>query len=219
MPSRQDAQSAPLSSAELSPHRVPWATPMSQPQTITDITHDHELDVLSQIHHNQKVKQRDIAHAIGLSLGMTNAILKRLATKGFITMRKVNARNIHYLVTTDGIDAIARRSYRYLRRTVGHVVRYKEAIRELLHEAALAKPAGRGVTRVVLAGESDLEFLVEWCADKEGLGFDVVSDAETLTAGGEVFVVASERVPMPVAGEAAGWDLHLADLVVHARAE
>ena len=33
---------------------------------------------------------------------MTNAILKRLATKGFITMRKVNARNIHYLVTAEG---------------------------------------------------------------------------------------------------------------------
>ena len=35
---------------------------MSQPQTMTDITHDHELDVLSQIHHNQMVKQREIAH-------------------------------------------------------------------------------------------------------------------------------------------------------------
>ena len=71
-------------------------------QQIYDITNDHELDVLSQIHHNQAVKQRDIAHAIGLSLGMTNAILKRLATKGFITMRRLNARNVHYLVTPDG---------------------------------------------------------------------------------------------------------------------
>ncbi|MFP4115319.1 MAG: MarR family transcriptional regulator [Spirochaetota bacterium] len=185
---------------------------MSQPQAITDITHDHELDVLAQIHHNQMVKQRDIAHAIGLSLGMTNSILKRLAMKGFLTMRKVNARNIHYLVTPEGIDLIARRSYRYLRRTVGHVVRYKEAIRGLLHEAALAPPAGRGVTRVVVVGESDLEFLVEWCAEKEGLGFSVVADPGTVRPGGEVFVVASERLAMaPV-----GWDLHLAELVVPA---
>ena len=44
---------------------------------------------------------------------MTNSILKRLATKGFLTMRKVN-RNIHYLVTAEGIDLIARRN-RYLR--------------------------------------------------------------------------------------------------------
>ena len=33
---------------------------------------------------------------------MTNSILKRLATKGFLTMRKVNVRNIHYLVTPEG---------------------------------------------------------------------------------------------------------------------
>jgi len=33
---------------------------------------------------------------VGLSLGMTNAILKRLAAKGWITVRKVNNRNIRY---------------------------------------------------------------------------------------------------------------------------
>ena len=147
---------------------------------------------------------------------MTNSILKRLATKGFLTMRKVNARNIHYLVTAEGIDLIARRSYRYLRRTVGHVVRYKEAIRELLREAALEPPAGRGVTRVVLVGESDLEFLVEWCAEKEGLGFDV-AEAETVAPGGEVFVVASERVAMTPAGAPVRGGLHLAGLVGRAR--
>ncbi|MFP4377949.1 MAG: winged helix-turn-helix transcriptional regulator [Spirochaetales bacterium] len=99
---------------------------MSNPQLTEQITHDHELDVLSQPHQNNGVKQRDLAQAIGLSLGMTNAILKRLAGKGFVTMRKLNARNIHYLVTPEGVDLIARRSYRYLRRTVGHVGRYKE---------------------------------------------------------------------------------------------
>ena len=82
---------------------------MTQTDT-ADITHDHELDVLSQIHHNRKVKQRDIAHAIGMSLGMTNSILKRLATKGFITMRRLNARNVHYLVTPDGGPGRAERS-------------------------------------------------------------------------------------------------------------
>ncbi len=197
---------------------------MSQPQS-SSITEDHELDVLSQIHHNQAVKQRDIAHAIGLSLGMTNAILKRLAAKGFISMRRVNARNIHYLVTPDGIDLIARRSYRYLRRTMGHVVRYKERMYEILEAAALPLPEGRGITGVVLVGESDLEFLVEWCAEKAGLSFrhqaDALSpgDAARLELVRE-FVVAGETVRFTVApGDEAPWDLHLADLVVPARAE
>ncbi len=201
----------------------PRPNTMVQQQTY-DITNDHELDVLSQIHHNQAVKQRDIAHAIGLSLGMTNSILKRLAAKGFIAMRKVNARNIHYLVTPDGIDLIARRSYRYLRRTVGHVVRYKERMLEIL-QAAAPPPELRGITTVVLVGESDLKFLVERCAEKAGLSFRHQADA--LSPGraarpelaGE-FVVAGETVRFTVTpGAEPPWDLHLADLVVQARAE
>ncbi|MFW6292774.1 MAG: MarR family transcriptional regulator [Spirochaetota bacterium] len=188
---------------------------MSQPVTSADITHDHELDVLSQIHHNQAVKQRDIAHAIGLSLGMTNAILKRLAGKGFISMRKINARTIHYLVTPDGIDLIARRSYRYLRRTVGHVVRYKERLLELFDAAAAAPPTGPGAERVVLAGESDLAFLVEWCAEKTGLAFEQLDSLDEAEPADGAFVVASERLPLaPVQPP---WDLHLADLVVQGR--
>ncbi len=214
---------------------------MSQPVASADITHDHELDVLSQIHHNRTVKQRDIAHAIGLSLGMTNAILKRLAGKGFITMRKINARTIHYLVTPEGIDLIARRSYRYLRRTVGHVVRYKERLLELFDAAAAAAPEGPAADRVVLAGESDLAFLVEWCAEKTGLAFEQVATLDDAPVGDGAFVVASERLPFAAVGPDPGrphprddaaqaelfvvddeqvqppWDLHLADLVVQGR--
>ena len=191
---------------------------MAQQHASYEITHDHELDVLSQIHHDQRVKQRDIAHAIGLSLGMTNAILKRLAAKGFIAMRRVNARTIHYLVTPDGIDLIARRSYRYLRRTVGHVVRYKERMLEVLEAAVAAPPEGRGVTAVVLLGESDLEFLVEWCAEKNGLSFHKQADALSPCRTRDAFVIASEQIALPAAEKAdVSWDLHLADLVVQAR--
>ena len=195
---------------------------MSQLPSST-ITEDHELDVLRQIHHNNAVKQRDIAHAIGLSLGMTNAILQRLATKGFITMRRLNARNVHYLVTPDGVDLIAKRSYRYLRRTVGHVLRYKERMLEILSDAALPPPEGRGVTTVVLVGESDLEFLVEWCAEKAGLAFRAPGSEKVDSGRGfaHEFIVTSEQLLRPVGGADAKtrWDLHLADLVINSVAE
>ena len=71
---------------------------------------------------------------IGMSLGMTNAILKRLVLKGYLSIRKVNNRNIAYAVTPAGVEAIAKRSYRYLRRTIGSIVRYKEAIEGLVRK-------------------------------------------------------------------------------------
>ena len=115
------------------------------------------------------VSQRSIAQALGMSVGLTNAILKRLTEKGFLMMRRINAHNVHYLVTPEGIEQISRRSYLYLRRTIGHVVRYKERLRAFCRDQK-----ERGIEEIVLVGESDLAFLLEWCAEKEGLRFRCV---------------------------------------------
>jgi hypothetical protein len=65
-------------------------------------------------------------------------------------------------------------------RDIGHVVRYKERLREFCrHERE------RGVREMVLIGESDLAFILEWCAEKEGLGFRVVSVGEVVERLGE----------------------------------
>ena len=186
-----------------------------------DISDDHELQVLAHLHDHERAKQRDIAGAIGLSLGMTNAILKRLAGKGLITMRRLNSRNIHYLVTPTGVDAIAKRSYRYLRRTVGHIVRYKQRVRSILREAAGTGAKGSGVGTVLLVGESDLDFLVEWCAEKEGLTFDRVDGIggvgpSTGTADARRLVVASEQYAL---GDADWSDVHLGRLVLEGTGE
>ncbi|HON14399.1 MAG TPA: transcriptional regulator, partial [Treponema sp.] len=90
---------------------------------------DPELTILETIYDSSRqassVKQRDLAYTAGTSLGMTNAILKRLTQKGWITIKKVNSRNIQYAVTPDGINEIARRSYRYFKRTIRNVVMYR----------------------------------------------------------------------------------------------
>ncbi len=44
-------------------------------------SHEHEITILENIHNQQGVvRQRDLAEIVGLSLGMTNSILKRLAS-------------------------------------------------------------------------------------------------------------------------------------------
>ena len=124
-----------------------------------------EIDLLEKIlESSSDIRQRDLARIIGLSLGMANAILKRLVQKGLLKIQKVNNRNIRYVVSPRGMERIARRSYRYFRQTVKNVVYYKEAIEELLD---LVK--ARGVTEIVLIGPSDLDFIVEHLCAKHRL--------------------------------------------------
>lgn len=145
---------------------------ISEPgETFEAAVEERDLDVLAHLHESQgsdveRVSQRSIAKALGMSVGLTNAILRRLVEKGFVMVRRVNHNNAHYLVTPQGLQQIGKRSYLYLRRTIGHVVRYKERLREFCHQQAAA-----GIREIVLVGESDLAFLLEWCAEKEGISF------------------------------------------------
>ena len=135
---------------------------------------EKEIDILETISRGRRrISQRDLARVIGLSLGMTNSILKRLVQKGWLQIRKVNNRNIQYVISAQGMERIARRSYRYLRRTIKHVVHYKEAIGDLARQVSK-----EGYEAVVLVGESDLDFIVEHVCMRNRLRFIRVGSVE-----------------------------------------
>ena len=184
--------------------------PYKQAMSSSLDTHiDKELEILETIHcakeQEQPVVQRDIAHIVGVSLGMTNAILKRLVKKGLLTIKKVNNRNIHYAVSPEGMRALSEKSYRYFKRTIKNVVYYKEKIGDVIEAAG-----GEGFDTVVLAGQSDLDFIVEHFCFKYGLGIQRVkpeqADAAGASGGGVEhtrdgrFVIYSERILPPFDG-------------------
>lgn len=130
-------------------------------------SHENELIILENIYNQPgEVRQRDLAAIAGLSLGMTNAILKRLALKGLLTIKRVNNRNIHYIVTPSGIEALTRKSYRYFKRTIKNVVYYKEAIENLAMDIKK-----QGYEGILLKGSSDLDFIVEHSCIKADLKY------------------------------------------------
>lgn len=147
-----------------------------QPNADTNL----ELDILEHIHVAQTdVHQRDLANIISKSLGMTNSILKRLTEKGLLTVAKVNNRNISYAVTPAGMRELAKRSYRYVKRTIRNVVFFKDAIdAELLaYKQGCSDPA----LGLLLIGHSDVDFIIEHLAVKHGYIFRQVADLTILS--------------------------------------
>jgi DNA-binding MarR family transcriptional regulator len=150
---------------------------------------EQEIEILENIYHNHsKVKQRDLARIVGLSLGMTNAIIKRLIKKGWLKARKINERNIHYIVSPLGMEEIAKRSYLYFKRTIKNVVYYKEAINKFFISIA-----GEGYKGVILIGESDLDFIVEHLCQKHDLSFKRRSSRSSNDGSEGFFVLYSEN--------------------------
>jgi predicted transcriptional regulator len=127
------------------------------------VIEDLERDALAS---SSAPSQRDFARALNLSVGMTNAIITRLVGKGWLVMNRINGRNLSYALTPDGTRELARRSYRYLRRTIGNVVRWKDAI-----DRVVLRGKEAGCDRVLLIGDSDLDFIVEHAAGRHGMVF------------------------------------------------
>jgi DNA-binding MarR family transcriptional regulator len=134
-------------------------------------TTDHEYAILENIYNSSRqqsssIKQRDLARIVGISLGMTNSVIKRLAQMGWVTIRRINSRNIQYIISAEGIEEIARRSYRFLKRTIKNIVLYRETVQHFL--LAVQK---NDFKELVLVGPSDLDFIIEDACSKMQLRF------------------------------------------------
>jgi predicted transcriptional regulator len=139
------------------------------------------------------LRQRDLARAAGTSLGMTNSILKRLALKGWITVKKLNSRNIQYAVTLEGMNEIISRGYGYFKRTIKNVFFYKDRI-----DQAISGAKQKGMVSALLVGPSDLDFIVEHSCHHHGLNFFKTPDTEGAPspADDKILRVYAETIPL-----------------------
>ena len=140
---------------------------------------DTESIILENIYDSEDQKtilrQRDLAQIAGISLGMTNSILRRLAQKGWISIKKLNHRNIQYAMTIEGMNEIISRSYNYFKRTIKNTVHYKEILDDIIRQAKQKK-----ITAVILVGLSDLDFILEHICYHYGMSFLKAAGPETM---------------------------------------
>lgn len=79
---------------------------------------DKELRVIEILDGQPGGSQRDLAGAAGLSLGMTNLLLRKLAHKGFVKIRQLNWKKMEYILTPKGMLEKSRKSFLFASRTL-----------------------------------------------------------------------------------------------------
>jgi DNA-binding MarR family transcriptional regulator len=157
---------------------------------------DTEFVILENIYDSSgqevPLRQRDLARIAGASLGMTNSILKRLTKRGWISIKKLNSRNIQYAVTFEGMNELIHRSYRYFKRTIRNVAFHKDRIDE-----AVLMAKKNNFIAVLLIGSSDLEFIVEHACQYYGLSFLKTADLDRVSniPDETILKVYSETIP------------------------
>ena len=90
--------------------------------TSTSLQEENHLKVLRLLEANPQLSQRELADALGVSLGKTNYCLKALLGKGFVKMQSFkksqNKLAYAYLLTPTGVTEKAGLTVRFLARKV-----------------------------------------------------------------------------------------------------
>jgi MarR family transcriptional regulator, temperature-dependent positive regulator of motility len=98
----------------------------------TSLQEENHLKVLRLVEANPHMTQRDLADALGVSLGKTNYCIKALLDKGFIKIesfsKSPNKLAYAYLLTPTGITEKAGLTIRFLERKVAE---YKSLTQEI----------------------------------------------------------------------------------------
>jgi len=138
---------------------------------------------------------------------MTNVILRKLAQKGWVIVRKINSRNIQYAVTPAGIDEISRRGYQFFKRTVQNVVYYKDALERFLLSAK-----AKNFHAIVLVGKSDFDFVLAFLCQKHKIEF---TQSDTSACDEGVLTAFAEDYTPPGDGAAGPPDgVYLHDILI-----
>ncbi len=134
-----------------------------------------DIQLLSQVQRtlsvNPDASQRELASSTNLSLGMTNALLKRFSDKGWLYMKKISTRNIQYVLTPTGLNELMHRSSRYFKRTARLMKDYKDIITELVKTC--------NCKNILIIGNTDLEFLFDFACELSNVQLHKTEKAPT----------------------------------------
>jgi DNA-binding MarR family transcriptional regulator len=136
--------------------------------------HENErivLGVLSSVESDGARSQRHIAAELGIALGLVNAYLKRCIKKGLVKVSDAPARRYAYYLTPQGFAEKSRLTVQYLSDSFSFFRLAKSDCARVLDQAK-----GRGFSRVVLAGQSDLAEVAILCAVEAGVAIVAVVD-------------------------------------------
>jgi len=109
------------------------------------LSDENRYKLLKLLDDNPQMNQREIASALGLSLGKVNFCLKALVEKGWVKVgnfsRSPSKKAYVYLLTLRGIEEKARATFGFLERKQQEYEALREEIEKLQTEAKeLSKP-------------------------------------------------------------------------------
>lgn len=157
---------------------------------------ENEFLLIQEISRQPNRTQRDLSQSLGLSLGATNLLIRRLARKGLIKITQLDWKRTQYLLTFKGALEKTRKSYDYTLYTI----RIFKQIRDNIGSVMRREHADGRREFHLVAQDEILELVSEAVRDLnlEGATYAFYRTfAEVPAAAGRVLTATPEAPPAP----------------------
>jgi DNA-binding MarR family transcriptional regulator len=112
--------------------------------------------LLHELHAQPQLTQRSLAARLGIALGLTNLLLRRLAAKGWVQVVQLGGRRSRYLLTPAGVYHKARLSRDYFRDSIRFYAEARDRVQSSFSALAAEAVTDASPTRVVFWGAGEL---------------------------------------------------------------
>jgi DNA-binding MarR family transcriptional regulator len=119
--------------------------------------HDlHTRRLLTEVEAGNGNSQRSLARELGIALGLTNLLLRRVVRKGWVKATNIQRNRVRYLITPAGITEKARISREYLAASVKLYSEARDRIQHTLSGLSRNWPAGAADKPIVFFGGGEV---------------------------------------------------------------
>lgn len=135
------------------------STPLSAPTHVSRIRseNDYNRQILEAIASGEPVTQRSLASRMGVALGLTNLLVRRLVAKGYVRLSRMGTRHVRYLMTPVGWEALSHTTRLSIENTIHLYTQTRERIRTSLVDVSNRCACDEtGQKRIIFYGAGDV---------------------------------------------------------------
>jgi DNA-binding MarR family transcriptional regulator len=126
--------------------------------------------ILTEIEADNRLSQRSLSRDMGIALGLTNLLVRRLVRKGWVRIIRIKPNRVRYLLTPAGIAEKARMSRLALQNSIRFYVDARDRIRERFATLSRELPGdGPVAKRIVFYGSGEVAEVGYVCLQGTGL--------------------------------------------------
>jgi hypothetical protein len=143
----------------------------------------HARRILGEFENGSRLSQRSLSSRLGIALGLTNLLIRRMIRKRWIRVVRVQPNRMRYVLTPQGLAEKARMTRAYFHNSVRFYAEARNRIRDRFAALSSAWPHDEGNNaasnpgkRIIFYGAGEVAEIGYICLQKTDLGLVGVAD-------------------------------------------